>query len=108
MIRLFNFVFERFKCVAPKAIEPTPQLSKALRVDEVDAARSFGSRDQSVPAHQVKTLADAVNQAGGSFTTHTYYADHAFFNDSRPTVYDKDSSELAWKRTLGFLKENMK
>jgi carboxymethylenebutenolidase len=56
----------------------------------------------------VKALVESINQAGGSFTAHTYYADHAFFNDTRATVYDKDSSELAWKRTLAFLKERVK
>jgi carboxymethylenebutenolidase len=29
--------------------------------------------------------------------------DHAFFNDTRPEVYDAAASSLAWQRTLDFL-----
>ncbi|MBV8605206.1 MAG: dienelactone hydrolase family protein [Pelomonas sp.] len=34
---------------------------------------------------------------------HRYTASHAFFNSSRPEVYDADCSKLAWQRTLDFL-----
>jgi len=30
-------------------------------------------------------------------------AEHAFFNDTRPEVYDAEASALAWERTIGFL-----
>jgi carboxymethylenebutenolidase len=29
--------------------------------------------------------------------------DHAFFNDTRPEVYNADASALAWSRTIDFL-----
>ena len=31
-------------------------------------------------------------------------AEHAFFNDTRPEVYDPEASALAWQRTLAFLR----
>jgi carboxymethylenebutenolidase len=31
-------------------------------------------------------------------------ADHAFFNDTRPEVYDAEASSIAWSRTLEFLR----
>ncbi|MCX2861525.1 dienelactone hydrolase family protein [Paucibacter sp. PLA-PC-4] len=34
---------------------------------------------------------------------HRYPADHAFFNDQRPEVFDAASAQLAWRRTLDFL-----
>jgi len=34
---------------------------------------------------------------------HRYPADHAFFNDQRPEVFDAASAQLAWQRTLDFL-----
>lgn len=34
---------------------------------------------------------------------HRYAAQHAFFNDSRPEVYDAACAALAWQRTLDFL-----
>jgi carboxymethylenebutenolidase len=33
---------------------------------------------------------------------HRYQAQHAFFNDSRPEVFDAASAALAWQRTLDF------
>jgi len=34
---------------------------------------------------------------------HRYTASHAFFNNSRPEVYNAECSKLAWERTLAFL-----
>jgi carboxymethylenebutenolidase len=79
----------------------------AMKV-KVPVLGHFGTRDKSVPQVQVTKLVDAVNQAGGSFVAHSYYADHAFFNETRPAVYDKVNSELAWKRSVEFLKEKVK
>ena len=36
------------------------------------------------------------------FTIHEG-VDHAFFNDTRPEVYDQDKAELAWGETVAFL-----
>ncbi|HSL59843.1 MAG TPA: dienelactone hydrolase family protein [Acidimicrobiales bacterium] len=35
-------------------------------------------------------------------------AEHAFFNDTRPEVYDADASELAWHRTVGFFRAHVR
>lgn len=34
--------------------------------------------------------------------------DHAFFNDTRPEVFDAGASELAWSRTVAFLRANVR
>ncbi len=34
-------------------------------------------------------------------------ADHAFFNDDRPEVYDAEAGSLAWSRTVAFLSEHL-
>ena len=33
--------------------------------------------------------------------------DHAFFNDTRPEVYDAETAGLCWQQTVGFLKTNL-
>ena len=33
--------------------------------------------------------------------------DHAFFNDTRPDVYDAAAAAAAWSDTLGFLREEL-
>jgi carboxymethylenebutenolidase len=68
----------------------------------------FATRDKSVPIESARALAKAVNSAGGSFTIHEYDADHAFFNDSRPAVFDAEAANLAWTRTLAFLRSRLK
>lgn len=64
----------------------------------------FGEQDQSVPPSAVKQLEAQIQQAGGSIEIHTYpNADHAFFNDTRPEVYNAQAAADAWQRTLAFL-----
>lgn len=66
----------------------------------------FGKQDASVSEATVKALAGATYGRGGSFTHHYYDAGHAFFNDTRP-VYSKRDAELAWDRTLAFLRQHV-
>lgn len=67
----------------------------------------FGKRDDSVPLESVHALADGVRAAGGTFEVHEYDAGHAFFNDTRPAVYDAECAELAWERTVTFLRTHL-
>jgi carboxymethylenebutenolidase len=36
-----------------------------------------------------------------------YEADHAFFNNTRPEVYDAEAAKDAWARVIAFFKENL-
>jgi len=81
---------------------------------EIDPARvrvpvlgHFGKQDVSVPEAAVRTLATAINDTGGSMEYHYYDAGHAFFNDTRPQVFSKRDAELAWTRTLEFLRRHV-
>ena len=67
----------------------------------------FGERDNSVKVADAQALTAAIEAAGGSIEAHFYPAGHAFFNDSRPTVYDRGCAEMAWNRTLAFLREHL-
>jgi carboxymethylenebutenolidase len=67
----------------------------------------FGERDNSVKAADARTLAAGIEAAGGSIEAHFYPAGHAFFNDSRPTVFDRGCAEMAWTRTLEFLRKHL-
>ncbi|MGO9559503.1 MAG: dienelactone hydrolase family protein, partial [Acidimicrobiales bacterium] len=35
-------------------------------------------------------------------------ADHAFFNDTRPEVYDAEAAALAWQRTIDFFRSRLR
>jgi carboxymethylenebutenolidase len=67
----------------------------------------FGARDESVPVASAHALAAAIRSAGGHFEDHEYGAGHAFFNDTRPQVYDATCAALAWDRTLAFLRQHL-
>jgi carboxymethylenebutenolidase len=50
----------------------------------------------------------ALKEAGVDYTIHMYEgANHAFHNDTNATRYDQDAAELAWSRTIEFLKEHL-
>ncbi|MFN2566048.1 MAG: dienelactone hydrolase family protein [Gemmatimonadaceae bacterium] len=64
----------------------------------------FGRRDKSVNESTAKALVDRITAAGKSVEAYFYDAEHAFFNDQRREVYHRASAELAWSRTVEFLR----
>jgi carboxymethylenebutenolidase len=68
----------------------------------------FGKRDKSVPESAANALVERIEAAGKTVEAHFYDADHAFFNDTRPEVYDPKSAELAWQRTLKFMRNALR
>ena len=95
-------VADRLAVVDFYGIHPNVPIDPA-RV-KVPVLGHFGTRDGSITPDAVAKIASAVNQAGGRFEPHYYEADHAFFNDTRPQVYNPEAARLAWERTLVFLR----
>jgi carboxymethylenebutenolidase len=51
----------------------------------------------------------ALKEASVDYRLHRYEgAQHAFNNDTNPVRYHKEAAQLAWKRTIAFLKEKLK
>lgn len=68
-------------------------------------AENDGFASPEYVAQLVRSLRDGGNE---DVTIHTYPGtDHAFFNDTRPEVYDEAASRLAWQRTLEFLRAKL-
>ncbi len=66
----------------------------------------YGGKDASVPAAGAKPLEEKLRALGKTVETVVYSdAGHAFFNDSRPNVYDPKASADAWARTLAHLRK---
>jgi carboxymethylenebutenolidase len=82
-----------------------------VRVDpaklKVPLQAHFAKRDTSVKEAGARALVDKIRGAGGAVEAYYYDADHAFFNDTRPTVFDRRCAEEAWERTLTFLRANV-
>ncbi|MDQ6847891.1 MAG: dienelactone hydrolase family protein [Candidatus Dormibacteraeota bacterium] len=67
----------------------------------------WGEKDHSYDHATIDDLENRLRDAGVSVESFWYDADHAFFNDDRPQVYDEDAARLAWDRTLAFLGEQL-
>ena len=66
----------------------------------------FASRDRLIDKQMVAAWEREMDQAGKAYTTHWYAADHAVANPTSAR-YDEADAQLAWRRTLAFLGENL-
>ena len=68
----------------------------------------FAERDGFVTPEVARKLERDVRAAGKSFELHIYPGvDHAFFNDTRPDVYNREAATDAWNRTTQFFRRNL-
>jgi carboxymethylenebutenolidase len=59
--------------------------------------------NQGIPAYEA-----ALKQAGTTHELHVYEgANHAFNNDTNAARYDKAAADLAWGRTVAWLKKHV-
>lgn len=66
------------------------------------------SKDEYFSPEKASDLEAELNGLGKSVEVHVYEgADHAFFNDTRPEVFDAEAAQLAWERTLDFLRSHL-
>jgi carboxymethylenebutenolidase len=66
----------------------------------------YGSHDPYIPEVQITTVEAAFKERPGT-TVHRYEAGHAFSNWDAPSMYDKESADLAWERTLEFFARHL-
>jgi carboxymethylenebutenolidase len=68
----------------------------------------YAENDGFASPSAAKALEEQLKDMGKDATLHIYAAtDHAFFNDTRPEVYDEDAARQAWIRTLEFFREKL-
>ena len=69
----------------------------------------YAENDDYFGPPAVAGLQAKLDAAGkdASFTIHSG-AHHAFFNDTRPEVYDADAAQQAWDATLDFFRSELK
>jgi len=60
--------------------------------------------NKGIPAYE-----EALKKASVDYKMYMYEgAQHAFNNDTNPARYNKEAAQLAWQRTISFLKEKLK
>jgi carboxymethylenebutenolidase len=85
----------------PNVISDLPSLSAPL-------LGLYAEKDGFVTPASVRQLEADLKAHGKSAEMHIYPGtDHAFFNDTRPEVYNKQAAEDAWRRTVEFLNKNL-
>ena len=68
----------------------------------------YGERDGSVTPASARELESKLKSLGKQIEVKIYPdADHAFFNDTRPAVYNAAAAGDAWQRTINFLREHL-
>lgn len=84
-----------------------PPLAEVPKI-EAKVLGLYGGEDPGITG-TVPEFAEAMRRAGKSFEYHVYPgAKHAFFNDTRPSNYQKESAEDAWSRVLRFFDANLR
>jgi carboxymethylenebutenolidase len=80
--------------------EKVPQVNAALMLH-------YAGLDERINAG-IEAYKQALDAAGKDYVIHMYDGvNHAFNNDTSQARYDKAASDLAWSRTVEFLKERL-
>ncbi len=83
------------------ASEDVPKIKASLLIH-------YASNDERINAG-ISAYEEALKKASVDYKIYIYEGtQHAFFNDTNTDRYNKEAAELAWKRTIEFLKEKLK
>lgn len=86
---------------AAPAAEDVPKIKASLLLHYAGIDERINA---GIPAFEA-----ALKAATKDYKLYMYEgAQHAFNNDMAPTRYNKDAAQLAWQRTIAFLKEKLK
>jgi carboxymethylenebutenolidase len=83
---------------------PEDEVLKKLSVPTLFIA---GKRDAWINQEKVNGLIEAARKYTLPLEVVTYDADHAFFNDTRPEVYDPEAAADAWRRVLDLFRKHL-
>jgi carboxymethylenebutenolidase len=67
-----------------------------------------GARDNWITPEKVEGLKEAARKYDLPVEVVSYDADHAFFNDTRPEVYNAQAAADAWQRVLKLFQERLR
>ena len=82
---------------------PEEDVLRQLRVPTLFIA---GKRDAWINQEKVSGLEAATRKFSLPVEVVSYDADHAFFNDTRPEVYDAAAAQDAWRRVLAHFRKH--
>jgi len=81
-------------------VADVPKIKAALQLH-------YAGQDERINAG-IPAYEEALKKSGVAYGLYMYEgAQHAFHNDTAPTRYNKEAAELAWQRTITFLKQKL-
>jgi carboxymethylenebutenolidase len=83
---------------------PEENILRNLKVPTLFIA---GKRDAWINPRKVNQLIEAARKYDLPVEVVTYDADHAFFNNTRPEVYDAEAARDAWRRVLDLFRKHL-
>ncbi len=79
-----------------------------LSMMRADILGHFGEEDTSIAIDDVEQFQAKLQTLNGNHAVYIYpNAGHAFANEDNEEAYNKEAAELAWRRTLDFLKQEL-
>jgi carboxymethylenebutenolidase len=95
-------------CVPFYGISLRPDLQPDYSKLEAAVLGHYAELDEYCTPDAARALEARLRGLGKEAEVYIYPGtDHAFFNDSRPEVYNAEASGLAWERTLDFLRSHL-
>ncbi|MDE0828208.1 MAG: dienelactone hydrolase family protein [Vicinamibacterales bacterium] len=86
-----------------------PNVAPNLSTLQAPVLGFFAEKDGFVPPAAARQLEADLNAAGRSADITVYGGvGHAFFNDTRPEVYDEAHAATCWSRMLAFYREHVR
>ncbi len=96
---------EGFSAAAPFYGDiPEENVLKKLKTPTIFVS---GTRDAWINAEKVAYLEDAAERYELPVHSVKYEADHAFFNNTRPEVYNETAANDAWALVVGFFRDKL-
>jgi carboxymethylenebutenolidase len=83
---------------------PSEEILEKLTVPTIFISATL---DKWINPEKVAQLEDIVSRCELPVTSVKYEADHAFFNDTRPEVYDETAARDAWALVVGFFNDKL-
>ena len=97
---------QELSCAVPFYGIPPENVCKPADV-KVPLQGHFALKDTWITVPMVDTFEAGLKAAGKTFEIHRYDADHAFVNEQRAPVHDRQAAEQAWDRAVAFLKKHL-
>ena len=95
-------------CVPFYGLIPWPSAQPDWSTMRAAVLGHYAEQDDFFGPEQAAGLQRALTDAGVDADVHVHPGvDHAFFNDTRPEVYDAAESAKAWDETLAFLRAHL-